>query len=99
MDTRHEVLAIEIVDPRELELPAVGMLTVVDPETGASREVPTNRRVRARYAAAADAQRRAIADELRRAGAAHLRLRTDRDWVFDVARFVQQRRRLQGRSG
>lgn len=93
---RHEVVAIEVVDPRELELPAVGMLTVVDPETGRTREVPTNRRTRARYAAAAAEQRRGIAEELRRAGASHLQLRTDGDWVLDVARFVQRRRATAG---
>jgi len=89
---RHEVVAVEVVDPRELELPPVGVLTLIDPETGRTREVPTDRRTRARYADAAAAQRRAIADEIRRAGASHLQLRTDRDWVLDVARFVQARR-------
>jgi len=93
---RHEVVAIEVVDPRELELPAVGVLTVVDPETGRTREVPTNRRTRDRYAAAAAEQRRGIADELRRAGASHLQLRTDGDWVLDVARWVQRRRATAG---
>jgi uncharacterized protein (DUF58 family) len=92
LTTRHEVVAIEVVDPRELELPPVGVLTLVDPETGRTREVPTDRRTRARYADAAAAQRRAIADELRRTGASQLQLRTDRDWVLDVARFVQARR-------
>ncbi|HEX4901636.1 MAG TPA: DUF58 domain-containing protein [Acidimicrobiales bacterium] len=93
---RHEVVAVEVVDPRELELPPVGLLTVVDPETGRTREVPTNRRTRQRYAAAAAQQRRGIADELRRAGASHLQLRTDRDWVLDIARFVQRRRATAG---
>ena len=92
LTARHEVVAIEIVDPRELELPPVGVLTLVDPETGRMREVPTDRRTRARYAEAAAAQRRAIADELRRTGASQLQLRTDRDWVLDIARFVQARR-------
>jgi uncharacterized protein (DUF58 family) len=91
--SRHEVLAIEVVDPRELELPPVGMLTVVDPETGRTREVPTNRRTRDRYARAAAEQRADIAARLRRAGVAHLQLRTDRDWVLDIVRFVAARRR------
>src|SRR5690606_24172936 len=77
--TRHEVIAIEIVDPRELELPDVGVLSVVDPATGATREVATSsRKLRSRYAAAAADQRRAIADALRSAGVDHLVLRTDR---------------------
>ncbi len=92
--TRHDVIAVEIVDPRELDLPAVGMLTVVDPETGRHREVPTNRRTRQRYHDAAAAQRADIADRLRAAGVGHLQLRTDRDWVLDIVRYVSTRRRV-----
>ena len=91
---RHELLAIEVVDPRELELPDVGDLTVVDPESGQTLEVPTgNAEFRARFAAGASAQREQVAAALRRAGAGHLRLRTDRDWLMDVVRFVANRRR------
>ncbi|TQS39934.1 DUF58 domain-containing protein [Cryptosporangium phraense] len=93
---RHDVLAIEIVDPRELSLPAVGVLTVVDPETGAVHEVSTDAKVRTAYAEAAASQREAIAGALRRAGAAHLRLSTDSDWLLDIVRFVAAQRR--GRS-
>jgi len=93
--TRQQVLAVETVDPRELELPDVGLLTVIDPETGRRREVSTaSRRLRERYAAAAAEQRAEVASVLRRAGAAHLQLRTDRDWVRDVVRHVVLRRRL-----
>lgn len=94
---RHQVLAVEVVDPRELELPAVGLLTVVDPESGRRREVPTySRRLRERYAAAAAEQRAATGRALRSAGAAHLRLRTDGDWVRDIARHAAARRRGPG---
>jgi uncharacterized protein (DUF58 family) len=92
--TRHEVLAIEVVDPRELELPDVGLLTVIDPESGQTLEVPTgDAEFRSRFAAGAAAQRTAIAAGLRRAGAGHLQLRTDRDWLMDVVRYVADRRR------
>lgn len=92
---RHQLLAVEVVDPRELTLPDVGMLTLVDPETGRRREVPTaGRRLRERYAAAAEQQRREIAAGLRRAGAAHLRLRTDGDWVRDLVQHVMAQRRV-----
>ncbi|HUF32754.1 MAG TPA: DUF58 domain-containing protein [Acidimicrobiales bacterium] len=91
---RHEVVAIEVVDPRELELPDVGLLDLVDPETGARLEVQTGRRqVRARYADAAAAERAAIAAAIRGAGADHLVLSTDRDWLLDLVRFVDRRRR------
>ena len=96
LSVRHDVLAIEIVDPRELSLPAVGVLTVVDPESGAVHEVSTDAKVRTAYAAAAAAQRDAIAGALRRAGASHLRLATDSDWLLDIVRFVAAQRR--GRS-
>jgi uncharacterized protein (DUF58 family) len=91
---RHQLLAVEVVDPRELDLPDVGLLTVVDPESGQTLEVPTgDAGFRARFAEGAAAQRRAIAAALRRAGAGHLQLRTDRDWLMDVVRFVADRRR------
>ncbi|CAN5804397.1 DUF58 domain-containing protein [soil metagenome] len=90
---RHETIAIEIIDPRELSLPDVGILRVVDPGSGQTREVPTgSKRFRAKYEAAATAQRAAIAETIRGASVDHLVLRTDRDWLMDVVRFVADRR-------
>jgi uncharacterized protein (DUF58 family) len=91
---RHDVLAVEVVDPVELGLPSVGLLTLVDPESGRLLEVQTGKKqLRASYAEAAVRQRAEIAAALRRAGAAHLQLRTDRDWLLDMVRFVAARRR------
>jgi uncharacterized protein (DUF58 family) len=96
---RHDVLAIEVVDPRELELPDVGVLTLADPETGALHEVQTaDPALRRRYAEAAGEQRAAIARALRAAGAAHLRLRTDTDWLLDMVRFVAAQRHARTRG-
>jgi uncharacterized protein (DUF58 family) len=93
LTARHQLLAVEVLDPRELTLPNVGVLDLVDPETGQLLEVNTrSRRVRERYAAAAAAQREAIAAALRRVGAEHLQLRTDRDWLLDVVRHVRRSR-------
>ena len=66
---RHHVIAVEIRDPREQELPAVGDLWLVDPETGRQLRVDTNsprlrKRFAARGAGARDARR-----ELSHAGA------------------------------
>jgi uncharacterized protein (DUF58 family) len=95
---RHDVLAVEVLDPVELSLPSVGLLTLVDPETGKLLEVQTGKRgLREKYAAAAERQRAEIAAGIRRAGAGHLQLRTDRDWLLDIVRFVVARRR--GASG
>ena len=63
---RHQVLAVEVTDPRELTLPAVGVLSLVDPETGALLEVDTgSAKLRERYARAAAERRAAVARGLR----------------------------------
>jgi uncharacterized protein (DUF58 family) len=96
---RHDVLAVEVLDPRELELPDVGVLAVADPESGIVHEVQTgDPRLRRRYAEAAAAQRTAIADAIRGAGASHLRLRTDSDWLLDIVRFVAAARHARTRG-
>ena len=93
---RHEVLAIEIRDPREQELPAMGELWLVDPETGRQLRVDTNRRVvRERFARAAIDERAAVSAELRKADVAHVVLWTKGDWLRDLARFLS---RPQGRG-
>lgn len=99
LGARHHVLAIEIVDPRELELPDVGLITVADPETGEHRDVYPTKQVREQYAAAAQAQREGTRRALRRCGVQHLVLRTDRDWVDDIARWVLKQRRVAHRLG
>ncbi|MEV0156454.1 DUF58 domain-containing protein [Micromonospora sp. NPDC050686] len=92
---RHQVLAVEVTDPREWELPDVGLITLTDPETGRRREVWTgDPGLRERYAAAATAQRDQVRRLLRRCGAGHLALRTDRDWTADIVRHVHAQRRL-----
>jgi uncharacterized protein (DUF58 family) len=99
LGVRHDVLAVEVVDPRELELPDAGVMEFIDPETGHSHEVQTgDAELRARYAAGASAQRAAIAGAIRGAGAAHLRLRTDRDWLLDIVRFVAAQRHARTRG-
>jgi uncharacterized protein (DUF58 family) len=98
LGARHDVIVAEVLDPRELELPPVGQLVLVDPESGRQRDVATgDLRVRTAYAEAAAAHREATAAAVRAAGADHLRLRTDRDWVGELARFVRARRRLPAR--
>jgi uncharacterized protein (DUF58 family) len=91
---RHQVLAVEVRDPRELVLPDVGVVQLVDPETGRVLEVDTSKAAtRNAFAAAARSHGEQVAAALRRAGCAHLVLRTDSDWVLDTARFVLAHRR------
>lgn len=90
---RHQVIAVQVTDPRELRLPDVGMLAVVDTETGRHLHVQTrSARLRERYAAAADQRHERIRRAIVEAGADHLHLSTDRDWLLDVVRFLHRRR-------
>ena len=66
---RSEVIAVEVVDPRELRLPDVGLLVVEDPETGRQRTIDTSdERFRVRLAEVADRRRAARSSAIRRAG-------------------------------
>ena len=92
--TRHETLAVEVLDPRELDLPDVGLLVVADPETGAVREVRTgDPGLRQRFARAARARRTATAALLRERAVDHLVLRTDRDATADLVAWLARRPR------
>ncbi len=93
LTARHEVIAVQVNDRREFELPAVGLIAVIDPETGRRRLVDTaDEDVRERYAALAVRRQNELTARLASTGVDHLMLRTDRDWVLDVVRFVGQRR-------
>jgi len=84
---RHTVMAVEVYDPRERELPAVGRLALVDPESGDRVEVDTaDRRLRERFARAASEERAAVAAALRRAGAEHVALSTSGAWARELGR-------------
>ncbi len=99
LSARHELLAVEVLDPRELELPEVGTVVLADPETGHQREVVTTPLLCREFAAAAAEHRERVATALRSAGAAHLRLRTDSDWIADVVRFALARKRAWSGGG
>jgi uncharacterized protein (DUF58 family) len=87
---RHTLTAIEIVDPREAELPDAGQLVLIDPETGRTVEADTaSPRVRALFAAAEAERRAKVAAALRRARAHHGTLSTDADWLRELARVLR----------
>ena len=88
---RHEVVAIEVRDPRE-QLEPVGTLWLVDPRADASSRWTRTSALRARFAAAAAAERRrwrASSRRRRRPRGAS----TDRDWLRELAVFMRRRRR------
>lgn len=92
--SRHEVLAIEIRDPREQELPDVGEIWLVDPETGRQVRVDTHSEtLRRRFAQAAAEERSGVARVLTALGIPHLVLSTQGDWLRAFATFVGAPRR------
>jgi uncharacterized protein (DUF58 family) len=87
LTARHTVLGVEVIDPRECELPGLGRLALVDPETGQRVEVDTSdSRLRERFARAAAERREDVAAALRRAGAEHTTLSTEGAWARDLGR-------------
>lgn len=96
---RHDVVAVQITDPRELELPALGRLVLEDAETGEIVEVSTgDARKRAAFA---DRQAKAQADlarVFRTAGIDSIQLRTDQPYTVTLGKFFEtrERRRLRG---
>jgi uncharacterized protein (DUF58 family) len=90
---RHSVIAVEVIDPRDVELPDSGSVVLADPESGRQREIRLTTTVRRDFAAASAAHRKSVATALRTAGAGHLVLRTDSDWIADTVRFAIARKR------
>ena len=91
---RHDVVAIQVVDRREFELPAVGMIYVEDAETGEVIFVDTDDAgFRARLAAAADERQAMLAADLRSAGLELHTVATDEDLVRALFRIVARRGR------
>jgi uncharacterized protein (DUF58 family) len=91
--SRHEILAVEIRDPREQELPDVGELWLVDPETGKQLRVDTrSKTLRDRFAVAAAEERSGVARVLSSLGVPHVVLSTQGDWLRAFATFLGGRR-------
>ncbi|MBC7470878.1 MAG: DUF58 domain-containing protein [Ramlibacter sp.] len=91
---RHEVVAVRLLDPMELQLPDLGLLTIRDAETGEQLLVDTHdagfRKRFARIAAQREAELRQM---LVRAGVDALELSTDADLVDAIVRFTEMRKR------
>ena len=89
LTARHTVIAAEIRDPREQEIPDVGEVWMTDPETGRSLRVDTGRReIRERFAQAAAGERADVARLLTESGARHVVLSTAGDWLRPFAGFL-----------
>jgi uncharacterized protein (DUF58 family) len=90
---RHEVVAVRVFDPLEMELPDVGLVTVEDAETGEQVLIDaSDPDFRDRYSAIAEQQEQALLDGLMRSGADTLELATDDDLLDALMRFADLRR-------
>lgn len=84
---RHAVVAVEISDPRETELPDAGHLYLVDPESGDLVEADTtSTALREAYAESEAERRETFVSEIRRAGATRVTLSTEGDWLREMGR-------------
>src|SRR5258708_1059707 len=91
---RHDLIAVQVADPREKELPNVGVLALEDAETGEIIELDTgNAAVRRRYKELAIEHARRLVDDLRAEGVDTLELKTDSPYMPALQRFFKTRER------
>jgi uncharacterized protein (DUF58 family) len=96
--SRHDVVACHLIDPRDTELPSVGLLRVQDPETGERVLIDTSSRaVRERYAAVANRDQTRARRLFARAGIDEIRLRTDQPYTPALMAFFRRRERRRQR--
>jgi len=99
LNKRHEVLAIRLWDPREIELPDIGPIIVEDAETGEHLYVDTHDRgFRKRFMEAARKREALLSEAFKRAGVDALSLSTDEDLVSAIVRFASLRQQHRRKS-
>ncbi|HEX9839966.1 MAG TPA: DUF58 domain-containing protein [Anaerolineales bacterium] len=92
LNQRHDVLAIRLWDPREVELPDIGIVVMQDAETGEQLYVDTHdRKFRQRFFDAAQRREAGLKAAFKRAGVDMLSLSTEEDMVRAIVRFAKQR--------
>ena len=91
---RHDLVTVQIADPRELELASAGLVLLEDPETGVRAWVDAgSRRVRKAFGALAHRHEAQVRERSRRIGADHLFVRTDRPYIHDLVQLFHRRER------
>jgi uncharacterized protein (DUF58 family) len=93
LNRRHELLAVRLVDPREIDLPNVGPVLMEDAETGEQLYIDTaDAGFRRRFRAAADAREAAVNVAFRKSRVEAVTLATDDDLVRAIVRMAMERR-------
>lgn len=96
---RHDVVAVKVSDPRESDLPAIGIVTFEDPETGSQLEVDTtNRKLRERYRVAAAQKRAGLLADLRAARTQVLEVSTAEPVINQLIAYLRVRQVMRGRK-
>jgi len=91
---RHDLIALQILDPRELSLPDIGLLQLQDAETGGDSLVDTSSAaVRKNYEERGRKRQRQIASLFQRHAIDHIILRTDQSFVLPLLQFFKTRAR------
>lgn len=88
---RHDVVAVTVSDPAEASLPSLGLVDVIDPETGRLRVLDLSGSRRRSYASTRARTREARDRMIASTGADHIALRTDRPFVADIAAYFRKR--------
>lgn len=99
LSLRHDLLAVTVHDPREYDIPPIGLVQVTDPATGRNREVRVTEAVQRKFIEAAAAKRSNRLDLLVRTGAETIELSTDEDWLGAIVGHVHRRRTQAVRGG
>jgi uncharacterized protein (DUF58 family) len=93
-NSRHDLVAVHVEDPREQELPDVGILALEDAETGEIVELNTgSAAVRKRFKEASAERRRKLVNDFRSEGVDTLQLQTDTPYIPALQRFFKNRER------
>jgi uncharacterized protein (DUF58 family) len=91
---RHDTVAVELRDPREEELPPIGLVDLTDAETGETVTLDTHDpAARQAFAEAVQARRERTTTQLRQAGVSHVPVRTDTDYMEPLIEFFRERNR------
>lgn len=94
LSRRHDLIALSVNDPREYELPDVGLLDLQDAETGATVTIDTgSAAVRKQYAAAGRARSEGLRESLRSMDIDLIEVGTSHDYLLDLIRFFKRRER------
>ena len=99
LNRKHDLLAVRLWDPREVDLPDVGVVLVEDSETGVQLSVDTrDRGFRRRFNEAARRRESELSQTFKRAGVDELSLSTEEDLVLAILRFASLRGRARRRQ-